>query len=130
MSWYLEVLKNYAVFDGRARRKEYWMFALINVVITFVLILIDSLIGTFSPQAGIGLLSGLYALAVLIPSIAVTVRRLHDTGRSGWWILITLIPIIGGIVLLIFMLLDSQPGANQYGPNPKADHSVTASSVA
>jgi uncharacterized membrane protein YhaH (DUF805 family) len=129
MSWYLEVLKKYAQFDGRARRKEYWMFALINLVITFVLITIDSLIGTFSPQAGIGLLSGLYALAVLIPSIAVSVRRLHDTGRSGWWLLIILIPIIGGIVYLIFMVLDSQPGVNQYGPNPKADHSVTASTA-
>jgi uncharacterized membrane protein YhaH (DUF805 family) len=125
MSWYLDVLKKYAVFDGRARRKEYWMFFLINIVITLVLILIDSLIGTFSSQAGLGLLSGLYSLAVLLPSIAVTVRRLHDTGRSGWWIIVGLIPLIGGIVLLIFMVLDSQPGANQYGPNPKADYSFT-----
>jgi uncharacterized membrane protein YhaH (DUF805 family) len=129
MSWYLEVLKKYAVFEGRARRKEYWFFYLINLVIIFVLILIDSLIGTFSPEAGIGLFSGLYALAVFIPSIAVIVRRLHDTGRSGWWILIALVPIIGSIVLLIFMLLDSEPGANQYGPNPKADHSVAASTA-
>ena len=121
MNWYLEVLKKYAVFSGRARRKEYWMFFLFNLIITLVLALIDSLMGTFSPQAGLGLLSGLYSLAVLIPSIAVTVRRLHDTGRSGWWILIGLIPFIGGIVLLIFMVLDSEPGANQYGPNPKAD---------
>ena len=120
MNWYLDVLKKYAVFSGRARRKEYWMFFLFNLIITVVLILIDSLMGTFSPQAGLGLLSGLYSLAVLIPSIAVTVRRLHDTGRSGWWILIGLIPIIGTIVLLIFMVLDSQPGENQYGPNPKA----------
>jgi uncharacterized membrane protein YhaH (DUF805 family) len=127
VSWYLEVLKKYAVFDGRARRKEYWMFVLINFVITVVLILIDILIGTFSPQTGVGLLQGLYALAVLIPFITVTVRRLHDTGRSGWSMLIGLIPIIGGIVLLIFMVQDSQPGANQYGPNPKDDYSVTAS---
>jgi uncharacterized membrane protein YhaH (DUF805 family) len=126
MSWYVEVLKKYAVFDGRARRKEYWMFFLINLVITIVLIFIDSLMGTYSPQAGLGLLSGLYSLAVLIPSIAVTVRRLHDTGRSGWWILIALIPLIGGIVLLIFMVLDSEPQANRYGPNPKAGYSATA----
>jgi len=119
MNYYLEVLKKYAVFSGRARRKEYWMFVLFNLVIITVLILIDSLMGTFSPQAGLGLLSGLYSLAVLLPSIAVTVRRLHDTGRSGWWILLGLIPIIGGIVLLIFMVLNSEPGANQYGPNPK-----------
>ena len=120
MNWYLEVLKKYAVFSGRARRKEYWMFFLFNLIITLVLALIDSLTGTFSSQAGLGLLSGLYSLAVLIPSIAVTVRRLHDTGRSGWWILIGLIPVIGGIILLIFMVLDSEPGENQYGPNPKA----------
>jgi len=124
MSWYLEVLKKYAVFSGRARRKEYWMFFLINLLISAVLIAIDSLIGTFS-QTGFGLLQGLYSLAVLIPSIAVTVRRLHDTGRTGWWILIGLIPVVGGIVLLIFMLLDSQPGVNQYGPNPKADYSAS-----
>ena len=124
MSWYLEVLKKYAVFSGRARRKEYWMFFLINLLISAVLIAIDSLIGTFS-QTGFGLLQGLYSLAVLIPSIAVTVRRLHDTGRTGWWILIGLIPVIGGIVLLIFMLLDSQPGVNQYGPNPKAGYSAS-----
>ncbi len=124
MSWYLEVLKKYAVFDGRARRKEYWMFFLINLLISVVLIAIDSLIGTFS-QTGFGLPQGLYSLAVLIPSIAVTVRRLHDIGRTGWWILIGLIPVIGGIVLLIFMVLDSQPGVNQYGPNPKADYSAS-----
>jgi uncharacterized membrane protein YhaH (DUF805 family) len=120
MNWYLEALKKYAVFSGRARRTEYWMFILFNIIITVVLALIDILTGTFSPQAGVGLLGGLYALAVLIPSIAVTVRRLHDTGRSGWWILIGLVPVIGTIVLLIFMVQDSQPGENQYGPNPKA----------
>ena len=127
MSCYLEVLKKYAVFNGRARRMEYWMFILFNIIITVVLALIDYLTGTFSPRVGVGLLGGLYALAVLIPSLAVTVRRLHDTGRTGWWILIGLIPVIGGIVLLIFMVLDSEPGANQYGPNPKAGgYSVTA----
>ena len=126
MSWYLEVLKKYAVFDGRARRTEYWMFFLLSLVISVVLILIDRLIGTFTYQAGFGLLQGLYSLAVLIPGLAVTVRRLHDTGRSGWWILIALIPFIGGLVLLVFMVLDSQPGENQYGPNPKADYGVAA----
>jgi len=124
-SWYLDALKKYAVFSGRARRKEYWMFLLINILISVVLIAIDSLIGTFNPQTGVGLLQGFYSLAVLIPTIAVTVRRLHDTGRSGWWILISLIPVVGSIVLLIFMLLDSQPGVNQYGPNPKEDYSAS-----
>ncbi|MBV9455622.1 MAG: DUF805 domain-containing protein [Rubrobacter sp.] len=126
MSWYLEVLKNYAVFSGRARRKEYWMFLLINLVIVLVLNFIDYLTGTFSPRAGVGLLGGLYSLAVLIPSIAVAVRRLHDTGRTGWWILIGLIPVIGSIIFLIFMVLDSEPGTNEYGPNPKEGHSATA----
>jgi uncharacterized membrane protein YhaH (DUF805 family) len=121
MNWYLEVLKKYAVFDGRARRKEYWYFFLINTVISIFLAFIDSFTGTISEDVGIGLLDGLYALAVLIPGTAVTVRRLHDTDRSGWWILIGLIPVIGGIALLVFMVLDSTPGDNQYGPNPKAE---------
>ncbi|MBV9455213.1 MAG: DUF805 domain-containing protein [Rubrobacter sp.] len=124
MNWYLEVLNKYAVFSGRARREEYWMFLLINFVISIVLIFIDLLIGTFSPQTGVGLLEGLYSLAVLIPSIAVTVRRLHDTGRTGWWIFISLIPFIGWIVLLIFMVLDSEPGTNEYGPNPKGQEAI------
>ncbi|MGZ5010391.1 MAG: DUF805 domain-containing protein [Methylobacter sp.] len=119
MNWYLEVLKKYAVFNGKAQRKEYWYFLLISTVISIVLVLIDSVIGTLSEEAGIGLLSGIYSLAVLIPGISVAIRRLHDTDRSGWWFLIALIPIIGGIVLLIFMVLDSAPGDNQYGPNPK-----------
>lgn len=119
MNWYLEVLRKYAVFSGRARRKEYWFFFLFNIIFIIVLSFIDAIIGTYNAQANIGLLGGIYALAVLIPAIAVGVRRLHDTNRSGWWLLIGLIPILGGIVLLIFMLLDSQPGENQYGANPK-----------
>jgi uncharacterized membrane protein YhaH (DUF805 family) len=121
MNWYLEVLKKYAEFNGRAQRKEYWFFFLISTVISIFLAVIDSFTGTISEEAGIGLLSGLYALAVLIPGLSVTVRRLHDTDRSGWWILIGLIPVIGGIALLIFMVLDSTPGDNQYGPNPKTE---------
>ncbi len=113
MNWYIEVLKKYAVFSGRARRKEYWMFFLFNIIISFVLGFIEGLAGL--P----GALSGLYSLAVLIPGIAVSVRRLHDTNRSGWWLLIGLVPFIGAIVLLIFMLQDGQPGDNRYGPNPK-----------
>lgn len=118
MSWYLEVLKKYAVFNGRARRKEYWMFTLINVLISFVLGFIEGAMG-LTDKRGWGPLGALYTLAVLIPGIAVSVRRLHDTGRSGWWLLIALIPCIGAIVLLIFMVQDSDPGENQYGPNPK-----------
>ncbi|MGZ5029156.1 MAG: DUF805 domain-containing protein [Methylobacter sp.] len=120
MNWYLEVLKKYSEFNGRARRKEYWYFFLISTVISIFLAVIDFFTGTISEEAGLGLLSGIYALAVLIPGLSVTVRRLHDTDRSGWWILIGLIPVIGGIALLIFMVLDSAPGENQYGPNPKS----------
>ena len=118
MNWYLDVLKKYAVFSGRARRKEYWMFVLVNVIITFVLGFIDGIVGTTLGN-DMGLLSTLYTVAVLLPSLAVGVRRLHDTGRSGWWLLIALVPIIGAIVLLVFWVQDSQAGDNQYGPNPK-----------
>ena len=114
MNWYLDVLKKYVEFNGRARRKEYWMFCLFNVVISVVLALIDS-----SGVTG-GMLGGLYSLAVLLPALGVTIRRLHDIGKSGWWLLIILIPIIGAIVLLVFMVIDSQLEENQYGPNPKA----------
>ena len=120
MNWYIGVLKKYAVFQGRARRKEYWFFVLFNIIVTVVLSLIDAMMGMYNSEVGIGLLSGVYSLAILIPSIAVTVRRLHDTGRSGWWILIALVPLVGAIILLVFMVLDSQPGDNEYGPSPKA----------
>ena len=119
MNWYLGVLKKYAVFGGRARRKEYWYFFLFSTLISIVLSIIDSATGAFDVETGLGLLSGIYALAVLIPTIAVGVRRLHDTNRSGWWLLIGLIPIIGAIVLFVFLVFDSTPEENQYGPNPK-----------
>lgn len=119
MNWYLEVLRKYAEFNGRASRQEYWFFLLFNLLISAFLATIDFFSGTLNIETGIGLLSGIYSLVVLIPSIAVTVRRLHDTDRSGWWMFIALIPIIGGIVLFIFTILDSTSGDNQYGPNPK-----------
>ncbi len=121
MNWYLKVLKKYAVFRGRARRKEYWYFFLFNLLISIGLAVVDNLTGTLDPETGVGLLSGLYGFAVIIPGLAVTVRRLHDTDRSGWWFLISLIPLVGAIVLLVFMLLDSTPGENRFGPNPKND---------
>ena len=110
---YIKVLKDYAVFSSRAQRAEYWMFLLFNSIIGLVLGFIEGVI------AGTGIISGLYALAILIPSLAVLVRRLHDTGRSGWWFLIVFLPIIGYIVLLVFLVLDSQPEENRYGPNPR-----------
>ncbi len=114
MNWYLEVIQKYAVFDGRARRKEYWMFFLFNIIIAIVLSIIEGSVG--SP----GILSTLYSLAVLLPSIGVSIRRLHDTGRTGWWLLIGLIPLLGLIILLVFMAQEGEAGENQYGPNPKA----------
>ena len=119
MNWYLEVLKKYAVFSGRSRRKEYWMFVLFNIIVSIVLAIVDTMTGTMSAAYGIGLLGGIYSLLVLIPSIAVGVRRLHDTDRSGWWLLIALIPLIGAIILIVFFCIDSTPGENRFGPNPK-----------
>src|SRR3712207_4024073 len=119
MGWYLEAFKKYAVFGGRSRRMEYWSFVLFNFVVFVVLAGIDALLGTFSSAAGVGLLSGIYVLATLVPILALTVRRLHDFDRSGWWVLVYLIPLIGPIVLFVFALLDGTPGDNRYGPNPK-----------
>ena len=113
MNWYLEVLRNYAVFSGRARRTEYWMFTLFNIIIAAAIGVVEGFLG--SP----GFLGMLYALGVFIPTLAVSVRRLHDTGRSGLWLLIGLVPLIGFIVLLVFFVQDSVPGQNQYGMNPK-----------
>ena len=118
MSWYLEALKKYAVFSGRARRMEYWYFVLFNLIVSFVLALIDALLGTYNIVQGIGLLSGSTAWRCLSPPGRV-VRRLHDIDRTGWWILINLIPLIGTIVLLVFALTPGTPGSNQYGPDPK-----------
>ncbi len=119
MNRYLEVLKKYAVFDGRAALTEYWVFNLFSFIIIIVLSVMDMVTGTFNAKFGIGLLSGIYTLAVLIPGIAVSVRRLHDTDRSGWWLLINGIPLIGMIVFLVFTAQDGTPGDNHYGSNPK-----------
>ncbi|MCW8329734.1 DUF805 domain-containing protein [Photobacterium sp. SDRW27] len=119
MNWYIHVLKNYAVFKGRARRQEYWYFFLFNVIISIALAFIDSAMGNPGAGEGAGILGTIYSLAILIPSIAVGVRRLHDTDRSGWWMLLGIIPLIGALVLIYFFVLDSAPGSNEYGPNPK-----------
>jgi uncharacterized membrane protein YhaH (DUF805 family) len=117
MSWYFEVLRKYAVFTGRARRKEYWYYGLFAWIILGVLAAIGRMWGTHGGY--IYGLFDLYLLATFIPNLAVGTRRLHDIDRSGWWLLLSLVPVVGGIILLIFALRDSQPGANQYGPNPK-----------
>jgi len=111
-NWYPDALKKAFDFSGRARRKEYWMFFLLNLTISLVLAIIEGVAG-IAPKTGPSLLVGIYGLAVLIPTIAVGIRRMHDTDRSGWWILVP-------IVNLVFLLQDSQQGNNRYGPNPKA----------
>ena len=118
MNWFLVALKKYAVFDGRSRRKEYWFFVLFAFLISVALSVVDYMIGTYNAERGIGLLSGVFSLAIFLPGLGVTIRRLHDTGRSGWWILIAIVPLIGEVVLLIFMVLESHPGTNEYGPSP------------
>lgn len=121
MHWYLKVLRNYVGFEGRARRKEYWMFVLFNVIAAIVAMVLDNVLGLASSQyAGYGPIYGLYLLAVLLPSLAVGVRRLHDTDRSGWWMLLGFVPILGAIVLLVFMVIEGTPGPNRFGPDPKA----------
>lgn len=119
MNWYVIPFKKYADFTGRAQRSEYWYFVLFNTLISFGLSLIDFAIGTGDPSTGMGLFSGLFSLAILIPSISVGARRLHDTDRSGWWMLLALIPVIGVIVLIALFAFDSQPETNRFGPNPK-----------
>jgi uncharacterized membrane protein YhaH (DUF805 family) len=130
MKWYFRVLKKYATFNGRARRKEYWMFVFLNIFVSLGITLATELIALIGFTVGRGgridvsdmriaagvslLVSIVYSLAVLIPSIAVAVRRMHDAGRSGWWILFPL-------VNFIFLLVGSQPGENGYGPNPMAE---------
>lgn len=116
------VLSKYATFSGRARRAEYWWFTLFALIVYVLAALVDSASG--SQVATI-----VAIVALILPSIAVAVRRLHDTGRSGWWYLISLVPLAGGIVLLVFTLQDSEPGANQYGPSPKAGAAPESSNL-
>jgi len=119
MNWYLEAINKYAEFSGRARRKEYWFFVLFNILISIMLGIVDRVTGSFDPATGVGLFGGIYAIGILIPGLTVTVRRLHDTNRSGWWVLLPLIPVLGGLVLFCFLVLDSNPGRNDYGESPK-----------
>ena len=113
---FLDVITNhYADFNGRARRKEYWMFVLFNFVVSLVLGIVMGLISQTAANA----VSIIYTLALLLPGLSLGVRRLHDTGKSGWFMLIGLIPLVGATILLVFYCLDSQPGTNEYGPNPK-----------
>ena len=109
---YLGVLEKYAVFSGRATRSEFWLFELINAIVIIALGVLGGTVADWIAYVGV-----LFILAILIPSLAVTVRRLHDTGRSGWWYFISFIPLIGPVILIIFLVLGSDQD-NEYGPKP------------
>src|SRR5687768_13547231 len=119
MNWYVRAMKKYAEFNGRARRKEYWMFVLFQMIFGIVAMIIDGAIGLNVGILPYGYIYVAYTLATLVPSLSVMVRRLHDTNKSGWMFFIILIPIIGVIWLLVLLCKDSDPGENKYGPNPK-----------
>ena len=117
MEWYIKVLKNYANFSGRARRKEYWMFFLINIIISIIIGIVDGLLGLeFSPDQGI--LGTIYSLGLIVPSIAVAVRRMHDVNKSGWF---CLIPIYN----FVLAVTEGDNGSNKYGPDPKNENSLS-----
>ena len=105
-------LAQYATFTGRARRSEYWWFALFNLGLSMVAAVLDAVLGAPLTQ-------WIVALGLLVPSLAVAVRRLHDIGRSGWWLLITLVPLAGAVILIVFLCTDGERGANRWGPSPK-----------
>ncbi|MEY4761997.1 MAG: hypothetical protein RLZZ200_1853 [Pseudomonadota bacterium] len=119
MLWFLAVLRQYATFRGRARRREFWTFFLVNVAIYALLIIVDGLTGTFDMGTERGLLGTLYLIATLVPWVAVAVRRLHDTDRSGWWALLIPVPVVQ-IVLLYFLIQEGDEGGNDYGLDPRA----------
>ncbi|MGB8029781.1 MAG: DUF805 domain-containing protein [Terracidiphilus sp.] len=128
MEWYLMVWRRYAEFEGRSRRKEYWMFTLFNVLAVFLLAALAIAGMAISQDNGPYLFIpvGIYGLAALIPSLSAATRRFHDIGKSGWLLLLLcvlgIIPIVGficSIIQIVLLCQDSQPGANQYGPNPK-----------
>jgi uncharacterized membrane protein YhaH (DUF805 family) len=126
MQWYLKVLRQYADFEGRARRTEYWMFVLFSVIAQIIFMVLDNLLGLAFVSGSSGWLTVLYVLAVFLPSLGVSVRRLHDTGRSGWWVLIALVPLVGAIVLIVFTATEGNRGPNAYGPDPKVGDPAAA----
>lgn len=115
------VLSKYVDFTGRARRSEYWWWVLFTFIVSIVTSGLDAAFGTDlnDDPGSTGLIQGLASLALFLPGLAVAIRRLHDTGRVGWWVLLAFIPLIGWIVLIVFFVMDSQAGANKYGPSPK-----------
>lgn len=126
MNYFLSCLAtNYVGFSGRARRAEYWYYTLFLIIISIVVSIADAALGTSiagpdGASSGIGILSIILLLGTILPSLSVTVRRLHDTDRSAWWFLLYLLPLIGPIVLLVFLIFKGTVGENQYGPDPIA----------
>lgn len=120
--WYFKVLRNYVNFEGRARRKEFWYYTLCSFLIAVILVIIDKQMGTFNQQTGMGLLGQIYGVAVFLPALAVCVRRLHDIGKSGWMVLINLIPFIGFLIFIYLAARQGDEGANEYGPDPIDHH--------
>jgi len=120
IAWFMKALKNYVGFEGRARRKEFWYYQLVAFVLGIIAATLDSILGTPGAAIGQGVLGSLLALALILPSLAVGARRLHDSGRSGWWQLL-IITVIGVIVLIVFWVQDSDEGANTHGANPKLE---------
>jgi len=122
MKHYLKALKNYTNFKGRASRKEYWIFFLFNLIISIILVVIDNNFKLIIDRdMGLGLLSSLYSLAILLPALAVGVRRLHDIGKSGKWLFIAFVPIIGGIWLLVLFATKGMEANNPFGEEPNAN---------
>lgn len=117
MNYYSICLSKFADFSGRARRREYWTFVLVNCLIALLLLTLGLAFGEDSPASNI--MVTIFYLIMLVPNLSVSVRRLHDIGKSGWYMFLSLIPLIGGLILLVWALMDSEPGENQYGKNPK-----------
>lgn len=125
MEWMLMPLRRYADFSGRSRRKEYWMFVLGVIIVAVVLGFIEGILGLSGMVGGVyGPLTLLLVLAIIVPSIAVQVRRFHDQDKSGWFVLLAFIPILGGLIVLVFMCLEGTKGPNRFGPDPKDPNSA------
>ncbi len=128
MNYFLDALKNYVNFTGRATRQQYWMYILFYIVFYFIAVTLDINLGQFDKEKMNGFISTVYTFGLLLPTVAILARRLHDIGRSSWWILLILIPVVGSLVILTFTLMDSQKGENEYGVSLKYPNIATIDS--
>ena len=127
MHHFMDALTKYAVFSGRATRQQYWMYSLFYLIFYLLFSLLDLWFSVYNASIGLGMISGMFAVAMALPSLAILIRRLHDIGKTGWWVLILFIPIIGALVTLIFLLLDSEKQQNQYGESLKYPENAKSS---